>query len=397
MRNLSSVLLVASVLGACGDDGNSPEPMIDAPPALRYPISFEVRGDVPLLLASRDDDGTWTAIAATDLNEYMFEATNRHAIAMVCGDVVTGFRTDVVLRTRFDADPFFFCSNTGGLPPQRFELTGEMMQPGEVHMEATDAGTTSPWTFELSVSGGTHDLIAYGDSAVLLQRNLSVTANATLPAIDLAQAGVAYETTAVLLGNALGDETVETVSTVFTQNDLSDYTRAGTTVYSLPASLLAANDFQFAEIRATTPTTSRSASIDIGGATPMITLMPRLEGITFTEHGASWTALPASTARIRTITGGAKNYASVEATGGYLAGDTEVAVMLDIPGFDDAWRVTDALGRLFVAYDDEFSDTTYSEPLTAARRVLAAEATRRQMDRARRARSGAGAAARARR
>jgi hypothetical protein len=369
---------------------------MDTPEALRYPISFEVRGEKPLMVAFADDDGTWTKVTPSDAGTYMIEATSRHAIAMVCGSDVVRYRTEVTLRTRFDDAPFLFCFNGLDLPAQPFAVTGTMMQPGQVSMEATDTGTTSPWTFDLTVSGGMHDLIAYGESMVLMRRNVAVTAAATLPAIDLAQGGAAYVTTPVLLDNVLPDETVETVASVFTGNDLSDYVRSGSTLYELPPSFITTNDFQFAEIRAKTATTERSASIEGGAAAPMITLMPRLTGIEFTDRGATWSDLPDSTAEIRIFSYAVGNYASVEATGSYIAGATEIEVTLDIPDFDPAWRVTDVVSQTFIAYDDEFASTSFSSA-TSARRAQAEQASRHRLDRVLRARSAGEAVARARR
>ncbi len=392
-------VLAASLLVACGDDGGGGGGgMPDAPMALRYPISFQVRGDMPHLLAFADDDGTWNPIVTNPQGAYMISATNRHAIAMVCGSDVVGYRTQVTQRTRFDDDPFFFCFNGSDTTTQFFAVTGQMMQPGEVQMLDRDEGTTSPWAFELMVSADTHDLIAFGESMVLLQRNISVTTAMTLPAVDLAQGGAAYATTPVLLEGVLCDETVETTASIFTGNDFADYVRSGSTLYEVPSSLLGPTDFQFAEIRATTATTSRSASIDTMGSTPMVTLMPRLSGIEFSANGATWSELPDSTASVRLFSSNASEYLSIEASGGYLAGDTELGVTLDIPGYDDAWRLTGRLFYTFVAYDDEGGSSDFSSSSTSARQVLPAEtASRLRMDRERSARSGAAAAARARR
>jgi hypothetical protein len=394
---MSMAVLAASSLVACGDDGGGGGVTPDAPMELRYPISFEVRGEMPLLLAFADDDGTWTPIVPNPQGDYMISATNRHAIVMVCGSDVVGYRTEVAQRTRFDDDPFFFCYNGGGTS-QFVAVTGQMLQPGEVQMLARDEGTASPWTFELMVLADTHDLVAFGESMVLLRRNISVTAAMTLPDVDLTQGGAAYATTPVLLDNVLGDETVETVASIFTGNDIADYVRSGSTLYEVPSSLLGPTDFQFAEIRATTATTSRSASIDTMGPTPMLTLMPRLSGIEFSDHGATWSDLPDSTAEVRLFSSNASEYLTIEASGGYIAGDTELGVTLDIPGYDDAWRLTGSLYHTFVAYDDENGQTEISSGPTSARRVPPGEtASRRRMDRERRVRSGAAGVAPARR
>lgn len=395
MRMVACVIAV-SMVGGCGDDGGGPAPQPDAPMALRYPIAFEVLGDTPILLARMDDDGTWARIDPTADNKYTLSVTNRHAIAIVCGSAVSGFRTEVNLRTRFDEDPFFFCSNGSDLPPQRFDITGQMMQAGQVSIGgASDEDTTSPWTFDLSVSGGTHDVVAYGETMALLRRGVQITANAALPAIDLAQGGAAYATTPVLLANAMNDETIETYAAVFTGNDIAEYRRTGTTLYELAPTLLTQSDFQFASIEAKTATTTRSSSID-GGGTPMITLMPRLDGITFTARGATWGELPDSTATIRIFTVTAQSSQTLEASGAYIAGDTEVGITLDIPGFDDAWRLTGASGGIFAAYDDESGETDYIEVSTVtARRAQALAASRRQLDRVKHVRSAAAVAARA--
>jgi hypothetical protein len=366
MRTLI-VGLAASWLVACGDDGGGMTMQPDAPMTLRYPISFEVRGDVPLLVAVRDSDGVWTPVAANASNMYMVETTSRHAIAMVCGSP-TGYSTTVELRTRFDDDPFLFCFNGADTAPATFAVTGQMMQAGEVHMGDIAKSTVAPWNFALDVVAGTYDLIAFGDSAVLLRRSIAVAAAATVPAIDLAQDGANYKTTVVLLGNAMPDETIVTVATTFTGNSIADYIRSGSTVYELPAGLInSATDFQFSEIRAVTETTHRSSPVETGGAAPMINLMPRLTGIAFTDSGASWSELPDSTAEIRVFATSGNNYSTMTATGAFIAGDTEISVELDIPGFDDAWRVVGATQKRFSASDDEFAETSVSTAPPTAR------------------------------
>ncbi len=383
-------------LAACGDDGGERNTTPDAPEVLRYPVGFEVRGDTPLLVAFADNDGTWSAVPTSADNKYSIQATNKHAIAMVCGSASYGYRTQIELRTRFDSAPFFFCFNGDDVPIQTFSVTGEMMQPGEVQMGARAEGTTAPWMFDLTVSSGPHDLVAFGANMALVRRDISVDAATTVPAIDLAQGGAAYATTPVILGNTMTDETIETISSVFTGNDIADYVRPGTTVYALPSSLLDVIDFQFSEIRASTATTRRTAPIEEGAASAMITLMPRLSGIVFTETGAMWSALPESTAELRLSSGSANNTQTIHASGGYIDGDKEISVTLDIPGFDDAWRITAATAKSFTAYDDENLDTTFLQGATSARQL---EPRSRPLltDRALRVQSAAAAAARARR
>ncbi|MFN0249526.1 MAG: hypothetical protein ACKV2T_21760 [Kofleriaceae bacterium] len=366
MRTWIAVLAACSLVG-CGDDGGMMmQP--DAPIMLRYPISFEVRGDVPLLVAVRDAQGVWTPVTANTGKMYMVQTTSRHAIATVCGSAVSGYRTNVELRTRFDDEPFLFCVSGDETPPQTFAITGQMMQAGEVHMSDTDRDTVAPWTFALDVSAGMHDLVAFGNSEVLLRRDIAVTAAAALPAIDLTQDGATYRTSVVLLTNSMPDETIQTVATTFTGNSIADYVRMGSTVYELPAGLIdTTSDFQFAEISAVTPTTQRTSPVETGGAAPMITLMPRLAGIAFTDTGASWSSLPDSTAQIRVLAISGNDTSSVVATGDFIAADTEISVSLDIPGFDDAWRVIGATQKTFTAFDDEFAQTSVSTAPPTAR------------------------------
>ena len=127
----------------------------------------------------------------------------------------------------------------------------------------------------------------------------------------------------------------------------------------------------------------------------MITLMPRLSGIEFTETGATWTELPDSTAVVRIFSSAGMNYSTIKATGGYIAGATEVGVTLDMPSFEDAWRVTGTPTKTFVAEDDEFNETMVSNATTVARRKPTEAASRHRLDRVRRARDAGEAVARA--
>ena len=346
---------LVALLVACGDD--DPTPPADAPPVLRLPVNFRVRGEVPRLLAIRDVPGEWTVLPTNATGMYTADAALRHQIAMVCG-APGAFSTTIEMRVRTDSDPFLFCFN-GDNPAPTFPITGQMLQPGQVSMSGMDDSTTAPWLFDLAADAGAHDLVAFGSSLVLVRPNLMITAATTIPTIDLAQGGEAYATTTSIISNRETDEVTQTELTVFVENDVASLTRSGATLYELPASQLGAG-IQFGTVAALTPTTRRDTSI-AGTSVVNVTLLPRLSGITFGEIGPSWTMLPLETDSVSYLMFTPTNDLSLRASGQYLAGDTSLAIELDIPGFDAAWRVpaADRVHR-FSIYDEDFSESSMS-------------------------------------
>jgi hypothetical protein len=394
MQTWMMIVVASSLLACTGDGDGDGDVQPDAPTQLRYPISVEVFGEEPLLVAYADADGPWFVIPTSPSNMYSFEATSRHAIVIVCG-AAPAVRTSIVLRSHSDDPPPLYCL------PQRgasvIPVTGQMMQPGEVHMGGTDAGTTSPWTFEFQTSAAVHDLFAFGESSVLVQRDIAVTTTTTLPLIDLAN-GMPYEQTAILLQNASADESIETVTTVQTDDSYASYRRSGTILSSLPQSMLTMLDYQHGEVQASTRTTLRTHRVEPGAPVSTIELMPALQDVQLTTVGASWGMLPASTKSVRLITADEDaNLLTVEATGAFLRGDTSLSFDLDIPGYDDAWRVATTHGTQFTAVGELAETSIIADATESARRALVERSTRLRTDRGQRARSAAEAAARARR
>lgn len=352
-------------LVACGD--GDPKQLPDAPPVLRLPIDFRIRGEAPHLLAIRDmPDGAWTVLPTNTTGMYVTEGTERHQIATVCG-APGRFITHLEMRRRSDDDPFMFCFN-GETPDPTLAVTGQMLQPGQVSMNGSDESTTAPWTFDLVAPAGPQDLVAFGDSLALVRSNIEVTAATIIPTIDLAQGGEAYVNTTAIISNRESDEMTQTKLTVFIENGLAEITRSGSTLRELPASLLS-NGFQFGTVAVLTPTTRRDASID-GSGVDNVTLLPRLSGIIFAELGATWTTLPAATASATYSMFSRTNGLTVAVSKQYLGADTELSIALDIPGYDAGWHVP-ATERVhgFTISDEQFSTSSvFSAPVSMASR-----------------------------
>jgi hypothetical protein len=401
MRIASCVILASALLVGCGDDGGNSgdDAPADAAEATHFMISFMVRGDVPLLLAVKDyASDTWTSITPTAANMYTAMVTKRHEIAMVCG-APGSYQNFIEARLNTDAAPFLFCFNDPVATSTTYHATGSMLQEGQVSLRySTQKGTTSPWSFDLEVSEGTHDLIAITDGNIYVRKNIAVDGPTTIADVDVTQ-GMNLSTHLVQVANRNADETVYTELDVGTGNASSTYIREGMTVREAPDAVIG-NGYQVQYVGSTTSTTDRRLLLT--GETNAV-LMDRLEGVTFSGFGASWPSLPPSTAEVSVGTFTPDNSMIFSATGGYIAGAKTMTASVDtLPGYDAAWTVSNGptvLHRMTASDDELGSSQFYSLPQTTARGVpeaALAAVSRLPLDRVQRARNVAAAFVRAR-
>ncbi|MEO8843507.1 MAG: hypothetical protein ABI591_19410 [Kofleriaceae bacterium] len=361
---LASVLalVLALVLAACGDDGDHHTMIVidghgsdsgshDAPaqdgPNL---VKLDFYG-TPDLIEYRDGTGPW--VVPTQSNqEYLLHVTDDYQVVVACSFSGLAGNTDSeqLDATYGDGAEQFMSCQSGGTTDATFAVTGQMLLPGSVDMQDTATGATSPWSFSLNVSAGTHDLIAVGATKMLIRRNLSFTAATAVADLDVATAGTVFPTTTATVVGAGPGDTSELRSEWFTGNDvamLSDTTDL--TLIQPPNSLIAANDEPELELEVTNMAHTVTRSIFVVGPSPgtTFTLPPVLTGVTFGATAAAtamWGTLPAyTTVNVIAFGGSATAFLeqNVSATKAWLdkTGATSLAFESDAANYDPAWNV----------------------------------------------------------
>jgi hypothetical protein len=409
---LAAGLLVGTV--ACGSPRGNP----DARPPIDTKTDIDARPDAPsnlttltidtlsapIFAAYRDGTGPWQTPVAIGPAQYTFGATNDYTFVAVCGSAQAGYDTEVFAATVADGtSPLMFCFDQTS-PSATVDVTGTMDQAGTVDMSDEASSTTAPWTFDLKVAPGTHDLTAIGATGrMLMRRNESIGASTTEPTIDVVADGTAMTTVGLTLSNAMSDEAISHEVDLSTENDYAVLEQVdGTTARFAPAALLEPTDDQTVRVRADSGSSVRSisASYSAGDATAF-TLLPRLSGISFTRSAggavtASWSATLPDYADVDLyVDGGATVFdnAHVRATASWALTTSAKGVSFDssaIPGYDASWAPSLAGGyfQQFGISQDAAAGSAWSSVFENVNAFAGRGRPRASEVRARRARSG---------
>jgi hypothetical protein len=410
---LAAGLLVGAV--ACGSPGGNP----DGRPPIDTETDIDAKSDAPsnlttltidtlsapIFAAYRDGTGAWRTPVAIGPGRYTFGATNDYTFVAVCGSAQAGYDTEVRAATVADGtSPLMFCFDLS--TPATVDVTGTMDQAGTVDMSDEASSTTAPWTFDLKVAPGTHDLTAIGATGrMLMRRNQSIGSSATEPTIDVVADGTAMTTVALTVSNAMSDEAISHEVDLSTQNDYAVLEQVdGTTARFAPAALLEPTDDQTVRVRADSSGSVRSISASYAaGDGTAFTLPPRLSGISFTRSAggavtASWSATLPDYADVDLyVDGGATVFdnSHVQATASWALTTSATSVSFDtsaIPGYDASWAPSLAGGYLqqFGISQDAAAGSGWSSVFENVNAFAGPGRPRASEVRARRARSGSG-------
>jgi hypothetical protein len=359
-------ILALGATAACDSAPSAPDASIPEPPPfvpgpnLVTLVSFET----PFYIRYRDGDGPWTTPASTSAGTYELHVTNAYDVVALCGGLD---RYDAAMLKRTFADgatTFIACYGSGSSGPRPvgevWEVDGVMQQAGMVLFGGFDFSQFGPWSFSFDVSQGTHDLIAIGDSRMLIRRGLLVDHDMTLAPIDLDVEGLPYDAVPFTSNAVAGVETVDSLVELQTAAEIASLLGTSSELRMPPASLLVAGDKLFATIVASTGTTLRSLRMPFPGSTS-ITLPPALTGIEVTypyrQPWVTWGELPPFTElqlSLYSFTSQASQ--SVSCSASYLAATrTSYLSFYPMPDDYDSRFTVDVVGpylRSFARYND---------------------------------------------
>jgi len=352
--------LVLSLLAACSfphhAGSDPPDAIVDtgSPNTVTVKVAASTK---PIVFAYRDGLGPWLQPDPVSDDMYALHVDDDYEVLIGCSTSL-GFDTALVAATFADGAQFIACGPSLSAAPS-VAVTGQMAQAGSVWMQDQATSAMPAWSFDLSVTPGTHDLIAASPDRIAIQRDLPITGPLTLPALDLTQTGLPLTSVPVTITNPQGDELSSELD-LDLDHDSAFLPGTGTAVVAPPRSLLAPTDRQLLWVSATSATTSRYADTTFDGNPTMFTLMPALDGVTFTATdpvSAAWGPLPAYTEVLLEVYDN-RGTQRVRATKRWLeaTGATKLAFDVDpVPaGFDRRWAIHggDPHGQVFDVVDD---------------------------------------------
>lgn len=331
-----------------------------------------IRDGSASLIAYRDGTGAWTALPPSPDGAYQIDVTDDFQVVGVTAPPDGELQAEELDATADDGACWVLGAATPGCTgpwppanPVMVHVTGQMLQAGEVEIGAARAtGGAAPWSFDLTVPAGVHDLVAWpgptgptAQSSVVLRRDLDLTSDTTLPDIDLATQGIALATTPVTVDGASQPSMITVATFVAMPHDTAIIAAAAPgnapTVMApvVPASALDAGDSEQISLEAST----QSAQLTVQGARATVTAGQALHValtpppcIEYHANGdqlsAAWCSSIDADDGIELWVGAESSpgaYENVVATRSWLAatGASSVAFDTSVPGYQPGWQI----------------------------------------------------------
>lgn len=330
--------LLASSLLACGSDAPATTIQLAAVKA-------------PALVAFRDGpDASWQAATMKTPTSFELQVHGPYVAMVVC-DFGGLWSTVQIGRTLDDShDLGTFCPTS----PGGHRVTGQMVQAGTMvfgrHLEIS---TDPAWEFQFFVPDGSYDLLAITADRMAVQRKVAISADAVLPAVDVAATGTALAGVAFSAANAVTGEDLRASVLVGTADSAQAelYFGPSASAKVAPEALLTATDSQTVSLQAMSGTSGRALRrpFRVGGDTAY-TLPAPLTGIQWAagtgKLAVSWMTRPPQDDAIAFATGTSPNgtdsaTASVDLSVAFLAatGIATANLVNDAPGYKPEWNI----------------------------------------------------------
>ncbi|MEJ7602363.1 MAG: hypothetical protein WKG01_30990 [Kofleriaceae bacterium] len=392
---MKRLALLVTILGsACGDDsrpGNPPKPPGGGSNEEGEQVLITTAGNAPMFIAYRDGAGEWLDPTEVSTGNYEVTVTGPYEVVAVCGGSDNAQTSIRRFSLEDGAEQKVPCvGNTGSL--STVKVSGEMLQAGSVFMGDQASSPTAPWTFELDVTSGSHDLIAFNSQKILFDRNLDIEAGTTITTVDLT-AGAAFETKAFTFEGKRADDTLVLATDLLTANEVLTIPASGSTAKIIPADALATDDHQVVLASVSNGTAHRSVSLTPAADSPStLAFPPRLSGVRMATDGATWASVPAGKINLVQVTAddAGSRQVSIELSNGWLAAieaglvaTGELKFDLDIPGYDATWNIDPAKFHATLSVIDDQGAISYRSAVSQSINGGLAPATTRDDVRAR--------------
>ena len=348
-----------SIVAACGDSSSSkPDagPDIDAPPDTPLPgTAIVVETDVaPSLIAYRDGASAWKVPKMIDVDTYELDVHGPYIVTVACDDGEGSITTYQAARTLADEpELYLYCYEPLGA---LHAVTGTMVQPGTVNASFyTDRSTTANWTFDLSLTAGTIDVLGFDANQIVARRGVTVSGPTQItPAIDVTQGAMLVPTPLTATNAAAGETISSTINLTTSNGTLARVSRGNAAATKVvPTSFLQTGDRQSATVTANSAASGsralRRSTFRVGDPTDF-TLPAALGAVTYAPDGAdlqlTWSTLPAHDYVDVTLDSFTEDFTTfffhvAEISAAYITetGATSMTLHTDIPGYKPAWRI----------------------------------------------------------
>jgi len=361
--------ILLGLIAACGDayvvlPDASETP--DAAPFVPGPnlVTLRVGFNMPFYVRYRDRNGPWTIPEQPSRGQYALHITDTYEAIAVCGDPAALVDSQQIRRTYADgATAFILCYGSGLGPssPTAVTMRGHMEQPGSIFFDGQASSATGPWSFNLQVEPGAHDLIAIGTTNMVIRRDQVVSDAAALPAIDLAQEGTPVSIRRFSV-NSRADEIIDSQLDLSTANEHAIIAGTGASLIVPPSSLVRPEDSMRAWVDAAADSSYRATSSAFTGTQSSFSFLPILDQVAYSygsrRISANWVTLPLSTSVSLEIYG--RTTQAIWASQRWIAANGTQHLSFDSipPDYDPHWLVE--LGgpylRAFTVWDESDPD-----------------------------------------
>ncbi|HTR51662.1 MAG TPA: hypothetical protein VMJ10_13195 [Kofleriaceae bacterium] len=348
-------VVVAVAVAACGNttkQGNNkimltPDAPIDTAPdaeAAANQVTVNLFA-TPTLFMYRDGQGAWQMPEAAGLGKFHLHVTNDYETVLVCAN---GAAFQAVLQGSTFADgatQYLFC-DAPGAAGATVDVTGTLAEAGTIAIGgATQTTSSAHASFDLAVTTGAHDLVAYDASNIYVSRGQTISAATALGTVDTDASGTAMVALPLVIGN-LGTDKLQTELEWSLTNDYVDLIGSSATLETPPASLVMQDDFQFLDVSANGTGTFRDGSTEFTGSDPGFTLPDAPTGVSFaatsTAVTATWGTLPeydSLTEFVDAANAPQQQMMTVSQSWVEATGATSLTFDAMPPGYDSAWQV----------------------------------------------------------
>ncbi len=325
-----SVLLASLVLGCGGSHGTT-----DAP-GDGVTIKVDTQGTTFDLVAY-NDAGAWQ-MATPSGSGFDLLVHGPYVLAAVCGTPTYYARTP--------SDPQTIMISCEKQPPTMFNVTGQMVQAGEVGVGPdVDESADPNWSFTVPVTAGTYNVAALSTDRVEIRRDVAVSgALALTPAFDVATNGVALVATPFTIVNTTPQENHNASVTLrSTHGDMTVFNGPTARVKVLPPDVMTNGEVLSVALSAASATASRTLRRDWHpGDSTSFTLPPALDKVQYTASNGNLVAmLPELPAAFDLATLSVRSSGStlMQFTRAYVDAVHMLTFDQSVPGFQDAWKL----------------------------------------------------------
>jgi hypothetical protein len=230
-------------------------------------VRIDVGGE-PEFMAYRSGEGEWKKPSRIADGAFSIEVTNEFDVVVVCVNPDGSFDAEQLSATLEEGSewriglastPFgggCWVDDAPDPSTPTFLVTGTMLDPGNVFMLSAAGSPSAPWSFQLRVPSGPHDLIATtavpanADGRIVIRRRQMIIQDTQLSDVDVVGEGSRLQPTPLAVTGEAGAVATQVALTTPTDHSMAVIYSADTpTLAVVPSSLIEPDDLQHVLVR----------------------------------------------------------------------------------------------------------------------------------------------------